>query len=360
MDDIQRKINAIEKEMHDTPYHKGTEHYIGKLRAQLAILKAKIQDSGSRKGGGGGAGFAVAKHGDATVVLVGFPSVGKSTLLNKITTAYSRTAEYAFTTVSVIPGMMKYKGASIQILDVPGLIEGAAAGKGRGRKVLSVVRSADLLAVIVESGKEKDFDKIEKELYENGVRINQAPPNVEVRKTIRGGLKINSTVRQDLDKDTVGEVCREFRITNAEITLKENVTLDRLIDALVSNRIYTKAIWIVNKIDKHRFDPKKVSRDTVVGISSDKDIGLEELKEAIWNALGLVRVYLKEPGKEIDYKFPLIVKKSFNISDVMDKISTEFKEGIKEVKIWGPGARFPGQTVSFSTRVEDNMQIMFV
>ena len=205
MEDIQKRILAIEKEMKETPYHKGTEHYIGLLRARLAKLKEQVIEKSSSKGGSGG-GFAVKKHGDATVVLVGFPSVGKSTLLNKLTNANSKEAEYAFTTVTVIPGMMSYKGARIQILDVPGLIEGAAEGKGRGREVLSVVRSADLLLILASNGNEVDFKKIMDELYKNGVRINQTRPQVEVQKSTTGGLQINSSVKQDLDRETIVDI----------------------------------------------------------------------------------------------------------------------------------------------------------
>lgn len=91
---------------------------------------------GSGGGGGGGAGFDVARTGVATVGFVGFPSVGKSTLLSKLTGTHSEAAAYEFTTLTTVPGVIKYKGAKIQMLDLPGIIEGAKDGKGRGNKLL--------------------------------------------------------------------------------------------------------------------------------------------------------------------------------------------------------------------------------
>ena len=79
--------------------------------------------------GGAGEGFEVQKYGDGRVALIGFPSVGKSSLLNLLTGTESEAAAYEFTTLTCIPGVVHYKGTKIQLLDLPGIIEGAAAGK---------------------------------------------------------------------------------------------------------------------------------------------------------------------------------------------------------------------------------------
>ena len=82
------------------------------------------------------------KVGDARVGFVGFPSVGKSTLLTKLTGTFSESAEYEFTTLTAVLGTLRYRGARIQLLDLPGIIEGAKDGKGRGRQVIGESRMA--------------------------------------------------------------------------------------------------------------------------------------------------------------------------------------------------------------------------
>ena len=80
---------------------------------------------------------------------VGFPSVGKSTLLTTLAGVYSEVAAYEFTTLTTVPGVIRYKGAKIQLLDLPGIIEGAKDGKGRGRQVIAgVVMCSALLNFI--------------------------------------------------------------------------------------------------------------------------------------------------------------------------------------------------------------------
>lgn len=97
-----------------TQKNKATAGHLGLLKARLAKLRRELI---TPKGGGGGAGegFDVAKTGDARVGFVGFPSVGKSTLLSTLAGVYSEVAAYEFTTLTTVPGCIKYKGAKIQV-----------------------------------------------------------------------------------------------------------------------------------------------------------------------------------------------------------------------------------------------------
>ena len=109
---------------------------------KLARLRAQLLEPAPGAASGGGTGFDVSKSGDARIALVGFPSVGKSTFLSKITKTKSEVAAYSFTTLTAIPGVLEYGGAEIQVLDLPGIIEGASEGKGRGRQVISAAKVA--------------------------------------------------------------------------------------------------------------------------------------------------------------------------------------------------------------------------
>jgi len=217
----------------------------------------------------------VKKTGDATVVLVGFPSVGKSTLLNTLTDADSRVAAYEFTTLNVVPGMMEYEGARIQILDIPGIIAGASAGKGRGREVLSIVRNADLILILLDATNVKALSAIEKELYEVGVRLNQSPPRISIQKTDRGGVSVVANVKLTrIDKRTVREILNVYGIHNATVAVHEDITDDQLIDAIMKNRIYIPSLILLNKIDMlSAEDLKKVRAELgspVIEISAEK------------------------------------------------------------------------------------------
>lgn len=126
----------------------------------------------------------------------GFPSVGKSTLLTKLTGTESEAAAYEFTTLTAVPGITRYHGARIQMLDLPGIIEGAADGKGRGRQVISTARTSDLILIVLDVLKPITHKLlIEKELEGFGIRLNKTPPKLVFRRKERGGISFVSHVQ---------------------------------------------------------------------------------------------------------------------------------------------------------------------
>lgn len=363
MQAIEEKIRDIEEEIRKTPYHKGTEHHLGKLKARIAKLKEeKMEKTFKAKSGGPSAGgYGVKKTGDATVVLVGPPSVGKSTLLNKITNAESKVAAYDFTTQNVIPGMLKYQGAKIQIFDVPGIVAGAASGRGRGKEVLSVARGADLILIMVDVKTISLIPAIFKELYEAGVRLNEEIPKVSILKQVSGGIKVNATTKLSLSYETIKSLANEFRLSNAEVIIREDVSLDRLIDAFMSNRVYLPCLIIINKIDLGIPDDLQQYLPQDIGsvlISSEISENLECLKEKIWEKLNLIRVYLKKDEK-IDFEKPLIVKKGVDLNWVLNNVTIPGRETFRTAKVFGPGAKYPGQEVSLQFVPQDESVVQF-
>lgn len=360
--DIQERIEKIKEEIRMTPYHKATEHHIGRLKARLAKLKAQMERAGGR---GGGERFAIKKSGDASVVLVGFPSVGKSTLLNKLTRAQSRTAAYPFSTVKVIPGMMAYKGAKIQILDIPGLLTGASEGRGHGRQILSAVRGSDL---IISMASVEDLDAlkiIESELKSAGIRLNQLPPQILIKKKNKGGLRIVKASFKAPAQEVIKGICQEYRLVNAEVVIKEDVDEEDLIDVFATNRIYLPAVEVVSKIDllspaKLKELERKLDKGVVL-ISVLRNKGLAELKELIWEKLDLIRIYpSREKKKEVVEDESVILKKGADILELAGKISQELKEEIKGAKVWGKSASFPGQKVGLKHQLQDGDVVYFV
>jgi len=191
---ILEKIAEIEREIARTQKNKATEYHLGTLKAKLAKYRTELLEPTGKKGEKG-EGFEVLKSGDARVAMIGFPSVGKSTLLSSITKTESEQASYEFTTLTCIPGVIDYKGANIQLLDLPGIIEGAAQGKGRGRQVIAVARTADLIFMVLDATKQDVHkDLLERELESVGIRLNQKPPNIYYKEKKGGGFHFNSTV----------------------------------------------------------------------------------------------------------------------------------------------------------------------
>jgi small GTP-binding protein len=348
MSSLEEHITEVEDEIRRTSYNKATQLHIGRLKAKLAVLR--IERETRAKGKGGGVGYSVRKSGHATVGIVGYPSVGKSTLLNRLTAAESETAAYDFTTVSIIPGMLRWGGASIQLLDMPGLVPGASKGRGRGREVLSVVRSTDLILFMIDP-EHSNLRALQEELEGAGVRINQRPPRIVVQRGDRGGLTVSSTVRlTHLAGGIAAQIAREFGVHNGSIVLREDATADQLIDVLAGNRVYVLAILAVNKSES--LTPAQRARLVVelqpevpLFVSARDGLGLDALVDRLGGALRFIRIYVKPPGLPPDKEEPVILRQGESVAALLRRLPTDLSHAFRAAQVWGPSARFPGQTV---------------
>jgi uncharacterized protein len=358
---IQDQIKEIEAEILKTQKNKATEFHIGKLKAKIAALRAQ-QEKQAAAGGGGGPSFAVKKSGNATVGLVGLPSVGKSTILNALTGAESNTAAYEFTTLTVIPGMLHHRGAEIQVLDMPGIIAGAHLNKGRGREVIAAARNSDMILVTLDCTKAHDhLPIIIRELEQSAIRINRRPKDIAVYYTERGGVNVHATKKQThLTVEQIAELCKQFKINNADVVVRDDITADDLVDHLAGNRVYIPAVALVNKVDLAGEEKYKEIEAWLKGqgfpaipLAASKRWGIDRAKDFIFENLHFIKVYLKPRGKEADMEEPLIVKQDTDVGQVCDILHREFRKKFRFANVWGPSAKFPGQTVGIDHRLKD-------
>ena len=343
--------------MAKTQINKATEHHVGLLKAKLAKLKRE-QDEQKSKSSGSSVGFDVKRTGDATVVLIGLPSVGKSTLLNRLTGAKSAVGAFQFTTTTVVPGMMEHRGAKIQILDLPGIIKGASTGKGLGKRVLAVAKSADLVLIVLDVFQPYHEDVIRTELGNIGIRLDQNPPDIVIERTGDGGISVSQQVPlTKMPINLMKDILRVYGVNNGRVLVREDVDSEQLIDFISGNKFYVQSLTIMNKIDlvNQGFlnELQEKAKSKFIPISADSDINVNALKDAIYDRLDFIRVYMRPKGGETDYKEPLIIRNGSSVLDICNKLHRDLKKDFRFALVWGKSVKFGGQRVSISHKLQD-------
>lgn len=360
---ILEKIAEVEAEMKRTQKNKKTEYHLGLLKAKLAKYRAQLLQPAS-KGKEKGEGFDVMKSGDARISLIGFPSVGKSTLLNTLTKTHSESAAYEFTTLTCIPGIIEYKGANIQLLDLPGIIEGAAHGKGRGRQVIAVARTSDLVIIMLDATK-SDIQKelLQAELEAVGIRLNKERPKIYFKEKKAGGITFNATCPlTKIDEKMVQMVLSEYKLHNAEVLFREDVGIDELIDVLSKNRVYIPCLYVYNKIDQVSIEEvdRLARQPHSVVVSCNMNLNLDYLLEKIWEKLALNRIYTKKRGKPPDFNDSLIMRRNCTIEHVCHSIHRTLAEQFKYALVWGLSTKYSPQRVGLHHKLCDEDVVTIV
>lgn len=241
--DGKTKINEIYKVLDELPQW-NTGPY-GELRKWLhdeiekTATKSKIKHQDF---------FGVKKEGHKQFMLVGQPSVGKSSLVKKLCGLQTKIADYAFTTLKPIPGTVNINGAQIQLVDLPGLIQGASDDLGGGKRLLGLVKQTDGVILLVDATKPlKEADVILEELNQSNIK-----------------------------KPLIVVLNKVDRISNCEHLLKEL---------------------------KEKFPAKDI-----ISVSSTTGEGLENLQKSIWKNSELMRIFPKDTSEPLILKKHATVK----------------------------------------------------
>lgn len=344
MSNIIEKINAIEKEISITQKNKATSYHLGQLKARLAQLRRELI---SPKGGGGskpGDGFDVAKTGEASIGFIGFPSVGKSSLMSALSNVYSAVAAYEFTTLTAISGVLNIKGARIQLIDLPGIIEGAVDNRGRGRQIVACARTCNLIFIVLDVLKPLQHKAIiERELDGFGIRLNKTPPNIYFKKKDKGGVNMTATCTlTHLDSDAVKSILSEYKIHSADVILRCDATAEDLIDVIEGNRVYMPAIYCLNKIDQISIEELDVIYKIphCVPISAHHRWNFDDLLDKTWEYLNLVRIYTKPKGQLPDYNEPVVLRNGkCTIEDFCNRLHKNIIHELKYALVWGSSVK---------------------
>lgn len=357
-DKLIERLQELKDEYAKTKDNKATNKYVGKLRAKIASVKKDIILAGKRKHE---KGFFVKKMGDATVVLMGFPSTGKSSLLNDLTKANSKTADYAFTTIGIVPGTMNFRDAHIQILDMPGIITDAHLGAGNGLSVIAQMRVADLVAFVVDVNQPSQLEYLIQELNSLHVYIKKKPSVVIVENKSNG---INLINKSSLRPEEIKEIFNSFGIYNADVRIYDEMTDDELIGYVSNSSVYLNAIVVINKIDLNK-DYAKISnfisttyRLPTIAISALNSTNLNQLRDMLYSNLDIIRVYIK-PRLSDDIS-PITIRKGSTAYDVAKILHSEFADEIKYAYITGKSVKYLNQRVSVRHMLKDGDIITFV
>lgn len=303
------KIHALEEMLAIIPKHKGTDHLVGDLKRRIARHKAEAQ-----KKGPAGKGFSlyVDREGAGQAVLVGRPNVGKSLLLSRLTHAQPEVADYPFTTRHPLPGMVEFENVQIQLVDLP-----PVSPEHTDSWVFSLIRNADIVLLVIDLSRDDVLEQI------------------AVVENLLDGAKIS-----------LGRGAKN-RLPEEPGRVVKRVLL-------IGNKCDTEGAEETAAVLRELYD----ERLPLLAVSAQESTNLEGLKQRIYDALEVVRVYTKAPGKESSLDDPVVVPRGSTVLDVGASIHKDFAEKLKFARVWGPG-KYHGQRVQRDYVVQEGDIIEF-
>jgi len=353
---LPEKIRYLQEFISSIPEHKGNEKMRRYLRRRLAELKEELEEQKKRKSGSGGGGFSVKKEGAAQVVLVGTTGVGKSSIIASTTNAKVEVGDHQFTTREPVPGMLGFEDLQFQLVDTPAIFEGASYGLSWGSQLMSVIRNADGLAIVLDgSDPVNQYATIIRELGMAGITTDRAARKIEIERTTGGGIQIACTGRIACRVEEIDKILKEAGVRNAIVRIWGDAGKEDILGALEHTKSYKPSIILINKVDVYPGAVQEFTKLTgreAIGVSARTGAGLGNLGGEIFRMLGIIRVYTKEVGGE-PAKKPIVMRRGARVIDVAKVVHSHLYKNFKIARIWGPSAKYDAEKVGADHVLED-------
>lgn len=362
--DPKVKLQLLREFMSLVPKHKGTGKLRSQVKKQMSALRREIEEKKRRRAGKGGPKFFIEKEGAAQVAIMSLTNAGKSSLLAATTNAKVEISPNPYTTREPVPGMFAYEDVQFQMVETPSLMEGSADGKAWGLQTLALARNADGLVVMVDLSRDcvGQLSLIFGELENARVFVSKPRAHVQVeRKFMGAGLKIILVGKLfDCTLKDVKEVLKSYHLTDAVVKIYGEATLDVVEEAVFENTVYKPSVIVANKIDSRKgmanlkeLEAYVGERLPVIAVSCITRQGLDRLGRTLFKALGIIRVYTKEPNAKEFSRRPFILSKGATVHDLAKNIHSDFSEKFSFAKIWANRLVFSPQKVGSTFTLED-------
>jgi len=362
----KEKLQKMQEFLSCVPQHKGTLKLRGQIKKKMALIRKDMEDK-KRKGtgkGGGGPKLFIEKEGAAQVALLGMTNVGKSSLLAALTNANVEVSATPYTTRQPAPSIMNYLDVQFQIVEAPAVMEGSADGRAWGPVTLGLARNADgvILMVDLSSDPVGQLELVLAELEKSRVLVSKPSGRVDIdRRHAGAALRIILVGRLvDCSIRDVEDLLRGYKISDAIVRISGDVSLDDVEDAIFESTIYKPALVVANKLDLKgaqanlRVLKRYVNgKLPVIAVSCERKIGLDELGSALFESLGVIRIYTKEPGMKVHSDHPFALRRGATVNDLAKNIHKEFVVNFLFAMVWAKRLPFSPKKVGLNFVLDD-------
>jgi uncharacterized protein len=362
----REKMEKMQEFLKYVPHHKGTMKLRGEIKRKIALIRSDLEVK-KRKGIGkssGGPKLFIEKEGSAQIALIGVTNVGKSCLMSATTNSKVLVTPTPYSTHEPVPGIMDYGDVQFQLIEAPAVMKGSADGRGTGNVTLGLARNADGVILMVDLSRNpvEQLELILAELEKSRVLVNKPSGRVTINRRHAGtALRVILLGHLiDCNMRDVEDLLKEYKIHDAIVRISGDVRLEDVEDAIFETTIYKPAVIAANKLDLKGAEAnlrilKKYVNDKlpIIAVSCERKDGLDELGKAVFDSLGVIRVYTKDPGSREETGRPFALKRGATVNDLAKNIHKEFVHNFLFAMVWAKRLPFSPKKVGLNFVLED-------